>query len=650
MVICLCLLSLTIGLYFHRSIHGIYSQRAELSEFLNDSGHRAVAELDEVLLALAPAGFAESSTRYDLSGVRDLAARLRSLVEEAQSIVPASNSASGPVAAALGTIGRTEALDRLAFDLTAKTALTPDGLRRLTGELRATRTAYLLFLDEVSLVEERLVMQLQSRLGILTFWFWLFLAFSAFAGTVFLRLFRDEITQRLARERAERRADFLAYFDPLTGLGNRFQFEDRLADWIASQPHFAVLLVDIDRFCKFNGRHGRVSGDVVLKEIAFRLQSLAEKFGGYSARLAADDFALVVPEDNPERLLEISSQILRSCRAPVTRAGQTLSVSVSVGAAAYNGAGGREAWGHERLMNMATFALDSAKRKGGGVDELLDEDLARKFLDRKAVAEKLPRAIADGKLQVYLQPQFDIERGQVFGFEALVRWFIDGISVPPAELARISEEEGYIGDLDRFMLERAIRIVATWNRSHRSAFSVSVNFSALNMADETIVEFVETCLEGYSFDASLLTIEVTESIELDQQGKAADILQKLRSLGCKISIDDFGTGYSSLSYLRQIGIDEVKIDRSFVSDIEHSASAREFLQSILQLPKCLGHRVVVEGIETEQQRTLIERLGAQCIQGYLIGEPRPALEWLAATTYKRRTNSDVEAAVSRASA
>lgn len=644
-VIFLCLLSVTIGLFFHRAYGAIHLQRTELASFVETHGHQGLAALDDVLLTISSAERSRDELRHALQLSRTLARRLRHAMDEAVMVLRDGDFADGPLAATRANVAHLEALGLLARELEAETrqARDPDAaFGQLGARLHALRTAYLLFLDEAMLAEARLDLRFQDRLAVLSWLFWLCLAVGAFAGMLVFRLLRDEVAERLARERAERRADFLAYFDPATGLGNSFQFEDKLAGWIASGRRLALVLVDIDGFRQFNERFGRVSGEVVLKEVAYRLQTIVESNGGFAARLADDDFALVVPEDELERLSAIAGDVTERCRAPVTRAGQTLAITVSVGIAPYHSAADGHYLGPERLLSMARFALDDAKMIGGGASRVFDQDLVDRFLDRKTIAENLPRALAEGELQVFFQPQFDLERDAVSGFEALVRWIVDGDFVPPSVLTRIAEAEGMIGDLDRYMLENAVRTVATWNRSHRSGFSVSVNLSALNLVDAGLVEFVEACLHAYSHPAALLTLEVTESSELDHQGKGLDVIRGLRALGCKVSIDDFGTGYSSLGYLRNIEIDEVKIDRAFVADIETSSRAREFLKAIIRLPNCLDLAVIVEGVETPQQRAIARALGAQSIQGFLTGKPRPALEWLAETTYTARASAGTE--------
>lgn len=640
MVICLCLLSLTVGIVFHRSVYSIYVQGIELPELLRENGYRGVSELDRLLISLTTAERSQASIRGELKDVRETSERLRSLVEETQSGLGRDSPTEAKDVAASAALARFDAL----LDLVSKLetgGLDPADLafpyRLFLTELRATRSAYLSFLDEVTLAEDRLRQHLKTQMTFLAWCFWIFLTFSAFAGAAFLRLLRDEVTQRIARERAECGANYQAYYDITTGLANRFQFDDRLGTWITSAREPTLILVDIDRFYRFNDCFGRVSGDVVLKELAFRLRKLADRCDGFAARLAGDDFALVIGEKDHKCLHVLSREITDSCQLPVARAGQNLMVSVSVGVAPFAALVGEANVSQERLVSMATFALDSAKAKGGGGIEIFDLEISKRFLDRRAIAARLPRAIENGEVQMFFQPQFDLERNCIYGFEALARWFIDETSVPILELTRIAEAEGQIGDFDRFMLAEAIRSISNWNRSHRTRYSVSVNVSALNVSDLQIVDFIASCLDANALPASLLTIEVTESIELDHAGKAIETLQKLRSLGCRVSVDDFGTGYSSLGYLRGIEIDEVKIDRAFVADIDKSASARSFLQSVLQLPDSMGHSVVLEGIETAPQRDAAQALGARRIQGFLIGRPRPALEWLAQTTYRGRT-------------
>ena len=246
--------------------------------------------------------------------------------------------------------------------------------------------------------------------------------------------------------------------------------------------------------------------------------------------------------------------------------------------------------------------------------------------------DELPKAIEGGDLDVFLQPKVDLRTRAPYGFEALVRWRRNGQLIPPVEFIEVAEEGGHIKALDLSMIASASRLVADWNRRHGSEFSLSVNISALHLLDDRDTEAVIEAIEALTLPRALLTIEITETVELADWRRVSHAIERLRQTGCRISIDDFGTGYSSLAYLRAIPADELKIDKSLVSEIETSAESQFILDAVIDLARSLDMTVIVEGIERESQIDILRDLGCQRGQGFLYGRPQPALEALRDAT------------------
>ncbi len=237
--------------------------------------------------------------------------------------------------------------------------------------------------------------------------------------------------------------------------------------------------------------------------------------------------------------------------------------------------------------------------------------------------EELPNAIRSGALDVYLQPKVTLPDGVVYGFEALVRWNREGVMVPPDRFVSVAEESGLILELDRYVMRRATQVTADINAELGRSYSISVNLSALHFSGRRIVGWVQAALADSRLPPSLLTLEITESVELGDWRGAQATVEELRESGTRVSIDDFGTGYSSIGYLHAISADELKIDRSLVERIETCDKSRFLVDTVLDMAGNLGLDVVVEGIETESQARVIHQLGGNKAQGFLYGRPMP---------------------------
>ncbi len=491
---------------------------------------------------------------------------------------------------------------------------------RLKSALMSSQTEKVLFLSRATLV---------------------FLAIVTLAGAVSLHLLRLEVLARKEREKAESRADRLAYFDALTGLANRVQFQDKVDEFLGPKARGALILIDLDSFKEINDRHGHAAGDAVLKQMARAIRDEAEVTGGIAARLGGDEFAVFMPTDDTDFLLGFCQSLLSLCAEPLEFAGTRVISGVSIGLTTTTQVSASIYSGYDQLMRVADFALYASKAAGRGRVTLYDADLERQMDERRTLLEDLPKALENDELEVFLQPKVLMGTGEVIGFEALVRWWRNGVLFNPAQFISVAEDSNRICEIDAFVLDRAVGIMADWNRRHRTSFGVSVNLSGSHFVSRDGLPFVSDALQRHGFEPEFLTLEITETVQLSRWDIAQEIVTGLKALGCKISIDDFGTGYSSLIYLKTISADELKIDKSLIDEIEGSEEARFILDAVLDLADSLRLEVVVEGIEREEQRSFLHRLGCKVGQGYLFGKPIAAAEALADATYSLPTLDDL---------
>ncbi len=454
------------------------------------------------------------------------------------------------------------------------------------------------------------------------------LALFTFAIIFCLFLLRSEIRTGRRKDAAEQRAKQLAYFDHITGLPNRARFAETVELALGLKKTVALVLIDLDYFQDINDRHGHLAGDVVLKEFGERIRGVADLFEGMAARLGGDEFAVYIENDDLTQLRHFCEDLLEICNVPIQFGDVSLLPSFSAGLATSTQLSMSRSSHMDDLMRVADFALYASKAAGRGRYTLYDADLEAQFSARRDLVSALPSAVESGGLEVFFQPKVDLVTGEAVSFEALVRWRHQDRLLSPAEFIVIAEETGMIIDIDRFVLRTAIEKVAAWNAEHRTAFSVSVNLSALHFRTEGDIDFVQETLNDIGFAPELLTLEITETVQLGNWSLVGRAVAQLRALGCRISIDDFGAGFSSLAYLRMINADELKIDRELVREIESSDEAQFILDAVIELAEHLGLSVVVEGIETEEQLLRIREMGCRYGQGYLFAYPVPADEAL----------------------
>lgn len=495
--------------------------------------------------------------------------------------------------------------------------------KELLVQIDEIRARLVVFLDQVRRLEDRTLdrqaseVHNQARVMGITF-----VALGLFVATALI-LLRKEISARHAYTRAERRAEYLAFYDPLTGLPNRVQFTDRVQAILKKDQAVTVFLLDLDGFKQVNDTHGHAAGDAVLQAVGERIDMAIDAQNGIGARLSGDEFAVCLPTDNPETIRFYAESMLDAIRLPITYEGDTLSVRASVGAASSTVVNRFMDLTYSNLMRASDFALYAAKEKGKDTLTVYDDALETKFSERRGMLDDLRTAISSEALEVYLQPKVFLPGGLPYGFEALVRWTRNGELVPPELFITLAEESNLVTEIDLFVLDTASRLLADHIAAHGAHLSVSVNLSAMHFHTGTLTSEVRHVLETSGLAPELLTLEVTETVQIQDWDRVQFMLAQLSQLKCRISIDDFGSGYSSLAYLRHMTADEIKVDKSLIDDVATSTESQQVLKAIFELSSALGMDVVVEGIEDDAQSHVVQRIGCRRAQGYLYGRPEP---------------------------
>ncbi len=425
----------------------------------------------------------------------------------------------------------------------------------------------------------------------------------------------------VARDELETRLQHQALHDPLTGLPNRALVLDRVDHALARSARtgsmLAVLLLDIDDFKSVNDGLGHGSGDEMLSELAGRLTGVVRD-GDTVARLGGDEF-VVVCEDvaTDEEVAFVTEALLEACGHTVEVGGHRLSLSASIGVALSVGGEGSTA----AMLSEADMAMYRAKRDRPGTYRVFDEAMRGDVLGRINLAGDLRAAVRKDGLELAYQPIVDLASGRVIAAEALARWTDDsGRSIPPDVFIPVAEETGLIGELGALVLRRAVQQAVAWQDV--AGVGVRVNASAHELRSRTYLEQVMSTLEEGGLPASLLGLEITESVYVDEDKTTQDNLSRLRDAGVTLLIDDFGTGYSSLSYLQRFPVvDVLKIDRSFLGE---GTRGEAVIEAVVGLGRAFGLQVCAEGVETPAQHARVAELGCDFAQGYLLARPVPS--------------------------
>lgn len=413
----------------------------------------------------------------------------------------------------------------------------------------------------------------------------------------------------------------LVYKDELTGLDNHRMLDKKLIDLIAqrksTQKPFALGLINLDGFKPINDLYGHSSGDEILRQVAQRLETAMEG-SGFSARLANDEFAVlmtdVADDDQTRHLARRISDILA---APYELTTRRLRLSAPMGIALFP----RTSTDPKELIGRAGSALYQAKKGDAGSIVVFSRELADQINENLRIEQALRRAIAEEKISSFFQPIVDLQTNSVLGFEALARWTDKELGVvPPARFIPIAEQRGLIGDMTDVLLYQSAKEARAWPRETFLSF----NLSTTQLADPGTALKVQSILSKADFDPRRLEVEITETAIMSDTATAKSILDDLRRSGVRVALDDFGTGYSSLGYLRELDLDKVKIDRSFVADIGREGESDHIVKAILEMCTGLNLAVVAEGIEEEHQATDLRAFGCGAGQGFLFGRPMNA--------------------------
>jgi diguanylate cyclase (GGDEF)-like protein len=466
----------------------------------------------------------------------------------------------------------------------------------------------------------------------------------------------EESKQNLSREISEKEAALkkaeeigaamthLALHDTLTNLPNRELFNDRLKQSISAAEHekkmLAVIIIDLNRFKEVNDRLGHLAGDLVLREVACRLQELLRK-SDMVARMGGDEFAILLPAlSSREDTTIVANKIVKTMQLPIMLSMNSVDVGASIGIALFPENGSD----NESLLRCADIGMYIAKRNKGGF-AYYDPEYDRERKERDALHHDFLRALnSDDELILHYQPLIDVKSGDCYGVEALVRWNHPqrGLLLPNIVIP-LTEDASLTTALSLYVLKQALRQIQEWQGLGLGPdFKIAMNIFAADLQGTAFPDGVTAALANSEENAAYLEFEITETAFMEKPDRAAETIARLRDMGITISIDDFGTGYSSMSYLKKLPVSTIKIDQSFVIDMRHDSNDSTIVRSIIALGHNLGLKVVAEGVEDLPTLNELKSFGCDFAQGFYFSHPVPAedlVKWLKGSPWSMQVNS-----------
>jgi diguanylate cyclase (GGDEF)-like protein len=446
----------------------------------------------------------------------------------------------------------------------------------------------------------------------------------------FVTIYTDVTEQHKNAAAIER----LAHSDILTGLANRYTLEARLDQLVADarrdKQQLAVMFLDIDNFKSINDTKGHGMGDQFLCEVAHRL-SAAVRSSDIVARLGGDEFVVVLANmPCAQETSDIAAQIMLALNQPISIGKNQLKMSTSMGICLYP----QDGEDRGALMQSADIAMYHAKKSGKGVFHFFNADMLRAAEHRLAMENALREAVQQQQFVLHFQPQISAQGQHVSGVEALIRWKNpSGELTPPEEFISLAEEIGLINEIGEWVLNEACQTLARWRQQGLPHLSMAVNLSAIQLRNVSLPQIIANALKDNDLPASALTLEITESVAMQDPLVSIQRLSAIRELGVQLAMDDFGTGYSSLTYLKRLPLNYLKLDRTFVQDLETDSNDATICMASIGLAHDLDLMVVAEGVETRGQHYYLANLGCNICQGYYYSRPMPeaqAYEWIRA--------------------
>ena len=444
-------------------------------------------------------------------------------------------------------------------------------------------------------------------------------------------IFLDVHNKRKSQEHLQE----IATTDLLTGLGNRYAFQEELEKYIRqlhTNQSFYLMFIDLDGFKSVNDAYGHMIGDKLLKETAKRI-SVLTKPAGFVARLGGDEFAVIRPQSNFPGINEFATNLLTEISKPyslVERAQESY-ISASIGiinikpndiSYAETLSAIRVTEKSSELLREADAAMYHAKEVGKNTFMFYSGSTDQKAIVKQRLSDGLHRALDTDEFRLHYQPQWNINTNSLYGYEALIRWRQDKVEVGPDEFIPLVESNGLMSRLGKWVFERALLEHAELISMSQMVPQMSVNFSPMQFRDHKLYEYIEKTLGNFNIPPESVTIEVTESLLISDHLQVKQQLTRLKDMGLKIALDDFGTGYSSLSNLHKFPIDIIKVDRSFTINLQNYET-QQIVRAIIQLSNVLNKTILFEGIETEQQLDFLKSEGVDLIQGWLISKAMP---------------------------
>lgn len=443
-----------------------------------------------------------------------------------------------------------------------------------------------------------------------------------------LEIIVQERTHKLTEEIEERKQiesqlRYLANYDMLTNLPNRTLFREHLIQSIKQterhKDSVALLLIDIDGFKNINDSLGHHQGDLLLQIVAERLRDCVRDVDQV-ARLGGDEFTIILSEvTNKQSAMTVAEKIIHSISKSIKLESSEIYIGASIGITLLP----EDTKDASILLGYADMAMYEAKAKGKNSYEFYSSHLSQRVNSRLALEKELHQAIEKNQLQIYYQPIFKTDGGELYGAEALLRWeHPDHGYISPVEFIPVAEDSDLIVNLGNWVLNEAVMNTEKWNKQSNTDFHIAVNISSRQFQkNASCIPALEKCLTEYDIEPRLLNLELTESLMMEEQYEVLDKLNFIKGMGIGLSIDDFGTGYSSLSYIRRFPIDTIKIDKSFVHDITLDTDDAALITAIIAMAKSLDMKVVAEGVETEAQYRFLQDKKCKLVQGYYFSKP-----------------------------